>query len=125
MRELKSISRKQEKVLLALLAGQSVALAARNEKISESTIWRWLKLPAFQTRWRELRACAVELAISQIQCQAGVAVETLSRNLSSGHAPSEVRTAVSILRQSIEALDTFDLAERVARLEKQIEAGRR
>jgi hypothetical protein len=79
-----------------------------------------MRQEAFLSRWRELRAQAVEQAVSNLQSLAGEAVATMRRNLSSGHAPSEVRTAVSILRQSLEAVDLFDLAQRIARLEKDV-----
>ena len=114
------LSRRQERALLALLEndGASLALVAKKSGISESSLFRYMKQEAFLTRWRELRASAVEQAVANLQSLSGEAVETLRRNLSSGHAPSEVRTAVSVLRQSLEAVDLFDLSQRVARLEK-------
>src|ERR1700754_863951 len=114
------LSRRQERALLALLEndGSSLALVAKKSGISESSLYRYLKDEAFLARWREMRAQAVEQAVSNLQSLAGEAVETLRRNLTSGHAPSEVRTAVSVLRQSLDAVDLFGLAQRVARLEK-------
>src|SRR5205085_2874691 len=105
------LSRRQERALLALLEndGASLALVAKKSGISESSLFRYMKQEAFLTRWRELRASAVEQAVANLQSLSGEAVETLRRNLSSGHAPSEVRTAVSVLRQSLEAVDLFDL----------------
>lgn len=116
------LSRRQERALIALLEndGASLALVAKKAKISESSLFRYMKQDAFLARWRELRAQAVEQAVSNLQGLAGEAVETLRRNLSSGHAPSEVRTAVSVLRQSLEAVDLFDLAQRITRLEKDV-----
>ena len=116
------LTRRQERALLALIEndGSSLALVAKKSGISESSLYRYLKDESFLARWRELRAQAVEQAVSNLQSLAGEAVETLRRNLSSGHAPSEVRTAVSILRQSLEAVDLFDLAQRITRLEKDV-----
>lgn len=114
------LSRRQERALLALLENDGSALnrVAEKAKISESSLYRYLKDEAFLARWRELRAQAVEQAVSNLQSLAAEAVETMRRNLSSGHAPSEVRTAVSVLRQSLEAVDLFGLTQRIARLEK-------
>jgi AcrR family transcriptional regulator len=122
-----NLSRRQERALLALLEndGASLGLVARKAKISESSLYRYLKDEVFIACWRELRASQVEQAVARIQALTGAAVETLARNLSSGHAPSEVRTAVSILRQSLDAVDLYDLAQRIARVEKQIEANKR
>jgi lambda repressor-like predicted transcriptional regulator len=116
------LSRRQERALIALLEndGSSLALVAKKSGISESSLFRYMRQEAFLSRWRELRAQAVEQAVSNLQSLAGEAVATMRRNLSSGHAPSEVRTAVSILRQSLEAVDLFDLAQRIARLEKDV-----
>ncbi len=116
------LSRRQERALIALLENDGSALnrVAEKSKISESSLYRYLKDDAFLTKWRELRAQAVEQAVANLQSLTGEAVETLKKNLSSGHAPSEVRTAVSILRQSLEAVDLFDLQQRIARLEKQM-----
>src|ERR1700749_2296308 len=118
------LSIRQERALIALLEndGSSLALVARKAKISESSLHRYLKDGVFLERWRELRAQAVERAVSNLQNLSGEAVETLRRNLPSGHGPSEVRAASPILRQSLEAVDLFDLAQRVVRLEKDVAA---
>jgi AcrR family transcriptional regulator len=114
------LSRRQERALVALLEndGASLALVAKKAKISESSLYRYMKNPIFLAEWRALRAAGVERAIAGLQSLAGQAVETLKKNLDTGNRPSEVRSAVSILRQSLDAVDLFDLAERVARVEK-------
>lgn len=104
-----------------LLGGASVAGVARNLKISESTIWRWLSRADFQSRFRALRRQMVETAIAELQSLASEAVQTLKRNLASGNAPSEVRSAVSIIRQSLDSIEVFDHAERIKALEKRFE----
>jgi AcrR family transcriptional regulator len=121
MTEIKeNLSRRQERALLALVenGGATLNLVAQKAKISESSLSRYLKDDLFLSKWRELRAQAVEQAVARMQSLTLAAVETLNQNLTSGNRPSEVRTAISILRDSVAAIETFDLAQRIARLEK-------
>ncbi len=118
-----NLSRRQERALLALLEsdGSTLNLVAQKAKISASSLSRYLKDDLFLSRWRELRAQSVEQAVARMQTLTSDAVETLRRNLDSGNRPSEVRTAISIMRDSVAAIESFDLAQRVARLEKRDE----
>jgi AraC-like DNA-binding protein len=123
MTEIKeNLSRRQERALLALLenGGASLNLVAQKAKISESSLSRYLKDELFLSKWRELRAQSVEQAVARMQQLTSAAVETLKRNLDSGNRPSEVRTAISILRDSVAAIESFDLSQRIARLEKEM-----
>jgi AcrR family transcriptional regulator len=117
-----NLSRRQERALLALLenAATSLNLVAKKAKISESSLSRYLKDDLFLSKWRELRAQSVEQAVARMQSLTSDAVETLRRNLDSGNRPSEVRTAISIIRDSVAAIESFDLAQRIARLEKEM-----
>jgi len=122
MTEIKeNLSRRQERALLALLESDSTLnLVAKKAKISESSLSRYLKNDLFLSKWRELRAQSVEQAVARMQTLTGDAVETLKRNLDSGNRPSEVRTAISIIRDSVAAIESFDLSQRIARLEKEM-----
>ncbi len=108
--------------MLALVenGGASLNLIAKKAKISESSLSRYLKDELFLSKWRELRAQAVEQAVARMQSLTLAAVETLNQNLTSGNRPSEVRTAISIIRDSVAAIETFDLSARIARIEKQM-----
>jgi hypothetical protein len=116
-----SLSRKQEKALLRLVSGESVALVAKSQNISESTVWRWLQQPKFQLRYRAMRRQLVENAIADLQNLTSEAVETLRRNLSSGHPSSEVRTALGVLTKSLDAIDLMDLSGRIDSIEHRLE----
>lgn len=115
------LSRKQEIALLSLISGVSVSLTSKNLKISESTLWRWLQQPAFNARYRMLRRSIVENAVARLQSLASKAVETLERNLSSGHAPSECRAALGILSKSLDAIDLLELETRLSSIERKFE----
>jgi transposase-like protein len=115
----KELSRKQEAALAALCGGSlSLVDVAAKISVHPSTLWRWMKQPEFQSRYRDLRRANVERSISKMQGLMDEAIETLRRNLSSGNRPSEVRAAVSIIRQSIEGVDVYDYDERIAAIER-------
>lgn len=93
--------------------------AAKKAKVSETTLWRWLQIPAFQSRYRTARRNLVESAIAQLQRDATVAVRVLREVAEDTEAPAAARVtaARTILEQSISAVELTDLMERVEQLE--------
>lgn len=110
---------KQEAALVALLACPTVREAAKKAKVGETTFWRWMQLPAFQSRYRAARRNLVESAIAQLQRDATVAVRVLREVAEDAEAPAAARVtaARTILEQSISAVELTDLMERVEQLE--------
>jgi hypothetical protein len=116
----KELSRRQEQALLALMDGTSLSLVdvARKISVSTSTLWRWMNRDeAFMRAYRDLRRAHVERGVARIQSLFDEAVSCLERNLTSGNRPSEVRSAVSIIRQSLEGVDTMDYDTRIRAIE--------
>jgi hypothetical protein len=117
------LNRKQEALIAALLTEPTHAGAATKAGVSEATLHRWLRLPAFQTAYRQARRGIVEAAIGRLQQTAGKAVDTLDRNLACGQAGNEIRAALSILDHAMKAVELLDLVERVEELEHLIREG--
>ena len=116
------LSRRQEAALVALMGGHKLELVARDAKISVRTLQRWLHDDdLFIRRYRELRRAAVEQGIARVQNLFDRAVDTLEANLTTGNRPAEVRTAVSIIRQSIDGIDLLDLDSRIRAIEKRFD----
>jgi transposase-like protein len=111
---------KKEQAILALLQHGSVEKAAQGVGIHPSTLWRWLKQPAFQQKLREARREAFSQSIGRLQQASPAAVGTLLRIMTDGHAPagSRVRAAESVLAQSQKSFELEDLEVRIAQLEK-------
>ncbi len=116
----KELTPKQESAIIALLDCGEVKAAARVAGINEATLWRWLKLPAFQSRYREARRQLVETAIAQLQSDCTIAVRVLREVAEDKNSPasSRVAAAKTILEQSIGAIELMDLQERVEMLEQ-------
>jgi hypothetical protein len=118
----KELTPKQEGAIIALLDCGEVKAAAKTAGINEATMWRWLKLPAFQSRYREARRQLVETAIAQLQSDCTVAVRVLREVAEDKQAPasSRVAAAKTIIEQSIGAIELMDLEERIEMLEKML-----
>lgn len=117
MKGLENISRRQEQALIELLGGATYSSVAKNLKISEVTLWRWMKEPAFQARYREMRAQLVEKAFARLCNLSEKAVDCLERNLDTGNRSAEVRTALGILAKNLEAESHYNHDTRIAALE--------
>lgn len=114
------LTRRQEAALLVLMDGNSLSLSdiARKISVNPSTLWRWMNRDeAFMRRYRDMRRAHVERGVARLQGLFDKAVDCLEANLSSGNRPSEVRTAVSIIRQSLEGVDTMDYDNRIRAIE--------
>jgi transposase-like protein len=110
----------QDRAITALLQCRSVAAAARQAKVGQSTLRRWLREDQdFQTALRCLREQALTHAAMRLQESASVAVDTLYGLLASkdriepGRA-SLIRTAIDFAFRSGAH---SDLVERIAALE--------
>jgi DNA-binding MurR/RpiR family transcriptional regulator len=68
---------KQERALIALLDCGEIKQAAATAGVNESTLWRWLQSPDFQSRYRAARRQLVETAIAQLQSDCTVAARVL------------------------------------------------
>lgn len=115
------LTRTQEKAIAALLTCPSILDAARQSGVAEVTLYRWLKLEAFQTSYREARRQVVQQAIVQVQDACGEAVKTLRAIMQESAAPASARVsaAKTILDTAVKAVELEDIEQRLASLEAQ------
>ncbi len=113
------LTRKQEAAIAALVSCSTIGEAARTAGVGERTLWRWLQLPDFQTRYRAARRQVVETAIGRLQQATGAAVDTLQKLLKRSPPSVRLGAAKAILDQSVRAIELLDLAARVEVLERQ------
>jgi hypothetical protein len=112
--------RKWEAAVAALLNCATLEQAATQARVSLKTLQRWLKEPAFLDLYRKARRAIVENAVTRLQQLTLQATLALHRNLSCGNASVEVGAATAILEHAARGLETFDLADQIARLEQQL-----
>ncbi len=111
---------KQELALVALLDCGEIKEAAKTAGVAEVTLWRWLQLSGFQSRYRAARRQLVETAIAQLQSDCTTAARVLREVAEDKEAPASSRVAAAraIIEQSVSAVQLTDLQERLEEVER-------
>lgn len=117
------LTAQQEQAIIALLSCATVKAAAQAAKTSEPTLWRWLQIPAFQTRYRELRHQAVSAAISRIQATSGDAADVLRDIATNTKAPANARVAAArtLLDAALRSVEIEDLQSEIEKLQVEVD----
>jgi hypothetical protein len=114
-----NLTPKQEKAIVALLSNPTYKEAAKACGVSDVTLWRWLKEPHFQSEYRAARRQAVEMAIANLQLKCSdmgkVLIDIAEDTEMSGAA--RVAAAKAVLEQSLDAVTTTDMMERLDKIE--------
>ena len=119
-------TRKKEEAIAALLTQRNIEEAARATGIGTQTLLRWLKIPEFQTAYREARRAAFSQSIARLQQATTAAVSTLLKVMLDPTTPAStrVRAADSVLDHSAKSIEIEDIEARVAELERATAANR-
>jgi hypothetical protein len=114
------LGRKQEEAIAALLSQRSIEEAARACGVGARTLIRWLKLPEFNTAYRDARRAAVSQSVARLQQATSAAVTTLLKVMVDPSTPAsaKVRAADSVLDHAAKAIEIEDIEARVAELER-------
>jgi len=112
-------SAKKGKALTLLLGASSVAQVARELKVSESTVYRWLEEQEFRERYQKAKRELLHLAINRLQSIALEAVTTLREIMIDAEKPpsSRVTAARAILETVFRSFELEDLEGRIEKLE--------
>src|SRR5450756_766707 len=110
------LGRKQEEAIAALLTQRNVEEAARAAGIGTRTLLGWLKVPDFQTAYREARRAAFGQAVARLQQGASAAATTLLKTMIDPNTPASVRVraAECIMNHATKAIEIEDIEARVA-----------
>src|SRR5260370_11255628 len=111
--------RKKEEAIAALLTQRNIEEAAKVAGIGANTLLRWLKVPEFQTAYRDARRAAFGQAIARLQQGTSAAATTLLKLLIDQNTPASVkaRVADSIFNHAAKAIEIEEIEARVAALE--------
>jgi hypothetical protein len=115
--EMSGLTARQQRGLTALLASNSAASAAKQAKVAERTLRRWLAEPAFRAAYQHASRRMFDDAIGHLRAATGEAVRTLREALLSDNDGVKIRAALGILDAAVKC-DLDDLIERVERLER-------
>lgn len=114
--------RLKESAIIALLTAPSIEEAAQTAGVSDTTIYRWLKLPEFQAELKEARRQAVNLAISKLQQSTASAVKVLQDVAENEDAPASARVSAAriILDQVLKTVELEEVISRIEKLEEKV-----
>jgi hypothetical protein len=112
--------RKKEEAIVALLTHRNIEEAAKAIGIAANTLFNWLKVPEFQTAYREARRAAFAQSIARLQQASSIAVSVLVKTMVDPTAPhsTRVRAADSVLDHAKKAIEIEDIDVRVTALEQ-------
>jgi hypothetical protein len=112
--------RKKEEAIAALLTQRNIEEAAKVAGIGANTLLRWLKVPEFQTAYREARRAAFGQAVARLQQGTAAAATTLLKTLIDPNTPAsvKVRAAEAIFNHAAKAIEIEDIEVRVTELER-------
>lgn len=115
-------SRKKDEAIAALLTQRNLEEAARVAGIGPQTLLRWLKIPEFQTAYREARRAAVSQSNARLQQASSAAVSTLLKIMVDANAPASarVRAADRILEHAKQGVQDEDIEVRLAAVEQKM-----
>jgi len=119
--------RKKEEVIAALLTQRNIEEAAKAAGIGANTLLRWLKLPEFQTAYRQARRDAFGQAVARLQQGTSAAATTLLKTMIDQGTPAsvKVRAAEAIFNHAAKAIEIEDIDARVTALEQAAELSKR
>ena len=80
--------RKKEEAIAALLTQRNIEEAAKVAGIGANTLLRWLKVPEFQTAYREARRAAFGQAVARLQQGTSAAATTLLKTMIDPNTPA-------------------------------------
>ena len=85
-----------------------------------------MKLPEFQTAYRDARRAVHGQSIARLQQASSAAVSTILKVMVDANTPAstKVRAADSVLNHSAKAIELEDMEARVAELERAVEASK-
>ncbi len=119
-----SLTPKQEQFIAALVAGNSIVVAAKAVGIGEKTAHRWLKQPLFQEAYKAAKQAVYDEALEGLRDGTKEAIDTLKSNLKALEPAVQVRAAHIILTQSIQVHKIEVLEQRIQELEEALKASR-
>jgi hypothetical protein len=114
-----TLSASQQRAIFALLACPSIVEAAKQAKVSEATLHRWLRLPAFHEAYTAARQQLSRHAIGALQRAVHTAVTTLEGVMTNPKVAAATRAyaARTTLETALRAAEIESIEGRLAAIE--------
>jgi transposase-like protein len=105
---------------LALASGLSITAAAEHVGVSESTVHRRLKKPAFRRLIANLRGQTLEAALGRMAANMTRAADKIARLLDSDNEAVALRAARTLMSLGLRLRDSIELADRIYDIERDL-----
>jgi hypothetical protein len=112
------LSFKQMKSCYLIVSGLSLKNVGLAVGCSETTLFRWLKLPAFQDELRQLKRIVIERSLGKLQVLNDKAIQTLNDLMDCPNYPTRCRAASIVLTKNHESIDFFEYESRLKAIEQ-------
>lgn len=113
----------QRRTLAALLVARNPVEAAQVAKVSERSVWRWLKEPTFAAALRDMERNAIEQATRRLTNGTATALDVILAVMQDEDAAPgpRLRAATAWLDYHLRYRELTDFADRLAALEERME----
>ena len=114
------LTHKQEKFLLALITTPTTLQASEKAGITESTAYRYMKLPAFKEAQRKLMRELMATVTGRLQYEATASVNVLAELRDNPDTPpySRVEASKILLEMAYKTYELDDVLQRIEQLEE-------
>jgi len=116
-----SLTRKQAEAIPHLIGSRSYEEGRKLAKVGARTLYRWLKIPAFQNALEKARNRFIDEALERLKGAVTQAVSVLSETMTGTDATLRVRAAGMILDHFWKAKELQELETRLKRIEEILE----
>jgi hypothetical protein len=116
------LSGRWTEAIAALLSSATVREAATLLGVSESSLYRLLRRPEFQARYRKAGEAVVKAAVNKVQAAAVEAVAVLVAAMRNAGDADRIRAATTILDRALQAVEVAGVVEKVNELEALLRA---
>lgn len=115
-----SLTRRKEQAIAALLSHKNLTDAARECKISQRTLRRWLRNKSFFRRYDQERRLLLDTTINVLKAAGAGAVETLVAIAQNKKSPASARVSAAsrILEFGFRSHELVSLERRISQLEE-------
>lgn len=121
LNEPETLTRRQRAVLPHLLTTPSLEEGCRKARVSKTTVYAWLKEPAFQAEVKRLRQALVDEAFDRLKAGLTQAVDKLLELLHvEGQLGIQLRAAQTLLEYGTKAIELQEMENRLEALEQEV-----
>ena len=118
----KELSPKQYTLIEALLAGHTIAVAAKVADVGERTVYTWMKETLFRQEYETAKQAVFDEKLEALRDNITLAIDTLKRNMTEAAPYVQVQAASKILDMAIELHKVSGLEARLIELEELVKA---